>query len=135
MVERLAFSNDGRRLIAEDDAFSVETHTVPERHAMTPAPKLGLQVHFDLDREWLSYMGRNILWVPPEFREPHRHAVHSHGVVWADESGSVQRDEFDVSTMGEAGGWPPAKVLQNKWKRVGPLNQIVHAFEDFMCWE
>jgi WD40 repeat protein len=131
MLKRLAFSNDGRRLIVEDDKFSVETHTVPEKPAATPAPQAGPPVHFDLDREWLSYMGRRILWVPPEFREPHCHAVHDHGFVWADESGSVQHVEFNISVMGEAGGWPPAEALHNKWKRVGPLRQINYALGSF----
>ncbi len=131
-MRRLAFSNDGRRLIAEDGKFSVKTHTVPKKHAVTPVPQAGPPVHFDLDREWLSYMGRRILWILPEFRELHRHAVHSHGFVWADESGSVQYVDFDVSMLGKAGGWPPAEALLNNWKRVGPLGQIYFALGEPM---
>jgi hypothetical protein len=125
VVERLAFSNDGRRLIAEDDSFSVKTYMVPDKHVVpTEAPQAGPQVHFDLDREWLSYMGRHVLWVPPELPEPHRHAVHDHGFVWADESGRIHHVECDVAAMGEAGGWPPAEALLNKWKSVGPVGYI-----------
>jgi hypothetical protein len=122
-VSGLVFSNDSTRLRIEHAACPDKTYRVPDRHIEFPVSQDCSGVHFDLSREWISYMARNILWVPPEFHKPHAYALHKRGFIWTDREGSVRHIEFDPSLMDEAGGWPPAKPLNDKWRRVNPLNK------------
>ncbi len=123
-VTHLDFSND-RRLKTGDATLAVETHSVPEKPGEPPA------VHFDFGREWITFMSRRVLWVPPEFREPHSCAIHDHGFVWADDDSSIQQVDFNPSMMDEAGGWPPAEALHNRWKRCHPIDNVLW---NMLCW-
>jgi hypothetical protein len=115
-ARHMDFSSDGRRLLTEHGALAL-----PAAGASAGTPRLSrgrtsLLLHFRIDREWISCMGRNILWVPPACRAPYRRALLKHGFAWADRGGIGRYLEFDTSLMSELGNWPLPETLQYKWR-------------------
>jgi hypothetical protein len=111
--KQMEFSHDGSQLLTEHGALCV-----PAGDDGMAAPA-GPPVLFGIGREWISCMGRNILWVPPQCRLPHRRAILAHGFAWADDVGIGRHIEFDPSLMSDLGDWPPAETLPYEWSSPG----------------
>jgi hypothetical protein len=124
-AQHMEFSSDGRQLLTEQGALAL-----PAASASAGPPALtrgctSLLLHFRIDQEWISCMGRNILWVPPVCRVPHQRALLELGFAWADKGGIGRYLEFDSSMMSELGNWPLPETLQYQWKGPNALRTLL----------
>jgi WD40 repeat protein len=124
-MNRVEFSADGRQLITDRGtlAFACGAHE-PD------GPEGDSLAHLYLINDWITLAGRNLLWLPRDYRPP-RCSLHLNTLALYKSNGDVTILELDPARIDAIGSGAVHEIGQFEWQQI-PLTV---AFSQAVAWQ